>query len=162
MTSMKLKHYVTRKASLKRILLFVSTVLLTMFGTIVGQKTYEPITPINYVQQINDNISIKNDVRRASSMKHINGTRMKFTCTAYCNDPITYTGNKPIPFYTLAADPSILPMGTKVYIPMFKKVFVVDDVGGAIKGKRLDIYMNTYKQAMDFGIRDLEIIILDK
>jgi 3D (Asp-Asp-Asp) domain-containing protein len=53
-------------------------------------------------------------------------------------------------------------MGTKVYIPMFKKVFVVDDVGGAIKGKRLDIYMNTYKQAMDFGIRDLEIIILDK
>ena len=159
---MKLRHYVRRKSTLKKIIIAITAIVAMIAGTVVGSKTYTPLTTINQVQQMQDDIAIKNSDRRASSLKHIEGKRMKFVCTAYCNDPVTYTGNKPIPFKTLAADLSVLPLGTKVYIPMFDKVFIVDDVGGAIKGNRVDIYMNTYKQAMDFGIRELEIIILDK
>lgn len=48
------------------------------------------------------------------------------------------------PAYIIAADPSVLPLGTEVYVwpnpHDYKGRFLVDDTGGAIKGNRIDIY----------------------
>ena len=59
---------------------------------------------------------------------------------------------------TIAADRSI-PFGTEIYIPELGEQFVVTDRGGAIKGDRLDLFMESRKDAMEFGVRDLEVVI---
>lgn len=74
---------------------------------------------------------------------------------------VTASGMKATKYHTIAAD---LPFGTKLYIPYFKDwpnkgIFVVEDRGGAIKGKRLDVYFgeNEVSQALEFGRRKLEV-----
>ena len=84
-----------------------------------------------------------------------------FKATAYCNDPITAIGVKPRPMHTLAIDPKFVKYGTKIYIPYFDTIFTCEDCGGKIKGKRCDVYMSTYRQCMDFGIRNLEVWIIE-
>ena len=65
------------------------------------------------------------------------------SCQKTPGDPgygITASGKPVKEWYTLAAGPSI-PFGTKIYIPEFMKTFVVEDRGGAITDRHLDIYM---------------------
>ena len=60
---------------------------------------------------------------------------------------ITASGTVAAEGQTIAAPPA-LPFGTKVYIPYFDKVFTVEDRGGAIQGKRLDVYMRDKDDAL--------------
>ena len=89
------------------------------------------------------------------------GTHMVVGATAYCNDPITYIGTVPKVEYTIAVDPAVIPLGSRVYIPQFNKVFIAEDTGSAIKGNRIDIYMKDYDTCMNWGIKYIDIYILD-
>ena len=89
------------------------------------------------------------------------GTHMVVGATAYCNDPITYTGTVPKVDYTIAVDPTVIPLGSRVYIPQFNKVFIAEDTGSKIKGNRIDIYMKDYDTCMNWGIKYIDIYILD-
>lgn len=91
-----------------------------------------------------------------------NGKHMKVSATAYTNDPITATGTKPTEGRTIAVDPKVIPYGTKVYIPQFDRVFIAEDCGSAIKGNRIDIYMNDYDRCMDWGIKTIDIYIINE
>lgn len=81
--------------------------------------------------------------------------------TAYTGYSTTSTGQKPV-WGTIAVDPKVIPYGTKVYIPKFDKVFIANNCGGAIKGNKIDIFMNTEKQCSDWGRKTIEIQILGK
>ena len=81
--------------------------------------------------------------------------------SAYTGYSTTSTGQKPV-WGTIAVDPKVIPYGTKIYIPYFNKVFVANDCGGAIKGNKIDIFMNTRSQCYDWGRRTIEIQILGK
>lgn len=59
----------------------------------------------------------------------------------------------------IAADPRVLPLGTKVHIQGMGS-FVVKDTGGAVKGKRIDIWMPSRTQALKFGRRPVQLKIL--
>ena len=59
----------------------------------------------------------------------------------------------------IAVDPDVIPLGTKVFIPGYGKA-VAEDVGGSIKGHRIDVAFDTHEEALRFGRRDLEIIII--
>ena len=120
-----------------------------------------------YAQESNSNtrIEISNKDSKVINIKRgfdkMNGKEMKVRATAYCNDPITSTGKKPRPYHTLAVDPKIIQYGTRVYIPEFNKVFIAEDCGGAIKGNRIDIYMNNEFECRQWGVRNITIIILN-
>lgn len=73
---------------------------------------------------------------------------------------ITASGSHVKEGRTIAA-PQGIPFGTKIYIPYFDTTFTVEDRGGAIKGKRLDVYMEKVNDALKFGRRELKIQILD-
>ena len=85
---------------------------------------------------------------------------LKVGATAYCGDTITSTGTRPVEGTTIAVDPKVIPYGTKVYIPEFNRVFIAEDCGSAIKGNRIDIFMNSYSRCMDWGYRNITIYIL--
>ncbi|MGL5693945.1 MAG: 3D domain-containing protein [Peptostreptococcaceae bacterium] len=84
---------------------------------------------------------------------------VKVQATAYTGYSTTSTGQKP-KWGTIAVDPKVIPYGTKVYIPKFNQVFVANNTGGAIKGNKIDIYMNSRKECYDWGRRTIEIQIL--
>jgi 3D (Asp-Asp-Asp) domain-containing protein len=80
--------------------------------------------------------------------------------TAYCHGTRTATGTKPTPGRTVAADPSILPYGTELIIDGVPG-YVVEDCGGDIRGARLDIFVEDYATAINFGRRTVEVRILE-
>ena len=85
---------------------------------------------------------------------------MEVNASAYYGDTITSTGAIPKPYHTLAVDPKVIPYGSKVYIPSFNKIFIAEDCGSAIKGKKIDIFLPTRDDCIDFGRRDIKIFIL--
>ena len=87
--------------------------------------------------------------------------KMKVVATAYTGYSTTSTGQKPV-WGTIAVDPKVIPYGTKVYIPQFNQVFVANNTGGAIKGNKIDIFMNTKKECYNWGRRTIDIEILGK
>lgn len=88
------------------------------------------------------------------------GKSYKSNASAYSGHSTTSTGQKP-KWGTIAVDPKVIPYGTKVYIPYFNKIFVANDCGGAIKGTKIDIFMNSRKECYKFGRRNIEIIVLN-
>lgn len=85
---------------------------------------------------------------------------MKVKAYAYCTGNITSTGTKPTFGRTIAVDPKVIPYGSRVYIPEFDKTFIAEDCGGGIKGNKIDIYMNTEKECINWGVRNITIYIL--
>ncbi len=95
---------------------------------------------------------------------------MKVKATAYTHtdkgcDKITATGTT-VRWGTVAVDPRLIPYGTKMYIVSNDGKFVyglsaAEDCGGSIKGNRIDLYMPTTKQCLNFGIRNCTVYILD-
>ena len=96
---------------------------------------------------------------QAVSSSNVSGRTITVNASAYSGDGITSTGTKP-KWGTIAVDPKVIPYGTKVYIPMYDKVFIAEDCGGAIKGNKIDIYMNSTQECVNFGRRNIEIKIL--
>lgn len=74
-----------------------------------------------------------------------------FRITGYYGNGKTNSGTWPKADHTIAADTSVLPMGTKVFIN--HTVYTVEDIGSAVKGNLIDIYYNSYEEA--FGVTAL-------
>lgn len=65
---------------------------------------------------------------------------------------VTASGTVPKDWWTVAADPSVIPLGSIVYIPQFSDkpnygFFKVEDTGLAIKNDKIDIYTSSLRQA---------------
>lgn len=60
----------------------------------------------------------------------------------------------------IAVDPKIIPLGSKVYIKEYKKVYSAEDTGGAIKGNKIDIYYEDKDFVDKYGRKTLNIYIL--
>lgn len=83
-----------------------------------------------------------------------------FSCTAYCAEEyahicgeghgITSSGAKVQPGVTVAADTSILPYGTVVYIEGVG-LRVVQDTGSAVVGNKLDVAVSTHAEALSWS-----------
>ncbi len=83
------------------------------------------------------------------------------SATAYAGDKSTSTLVKPKVGRTIATDPTVIPYGSRVYIPALGKTFIAEDCGGGIKGNRIDIFMETEREARNWGVRKIEIYILN-
>ena len=60
----------------------------------------------------------------------------------------------------VAVDTDVIPLGTRLYIPGYGEA-IAADTGGAIYGERIDLCMESYGEAMDFGRRDVTVYVLD-
>lgn len=94
---------------------------------------------------------------------------MQARATAYYHgdpgcDMITSTGTT-VRVGTVAVDPSIIPYGSRMFIISNDGVYiygvaVAEDCGGAIDGDRIDLYMPTYEECVQFGRRICTIFFL--
>jgi 3D (Asp-Asp-Asp) domain-containing protein len=60
----------------------------------------------------------------------------------------------------IAVDPTVIPLGTIVHVEGYGKA-IAADIGGAIKGKRIDVFIPTKKAAINFGVKRLKVTILN-
>ena len=83
---------------------------------------------------------------------------------------ITASGLKIIPgtgMKVVASDPSVIPLGTEVYIEGLYGASdygyaIVADTGSAIKNLKIDLYMDTHQMALNWGVKTVRVYILDK
>lgn len=60
----------------------------------------------------------------------------------------------------VAVDPDVIPLGTHLFIPGYG-VALAADVGGAIVGNRIDLCMEDYGEAVQFGRRAIKVYVLE-
>ena len=86
---------------------------------------------------------------------------LRVTATAYCVAGKTASGTR-ARTGIVAADPSVLPVGSIVRIidGAHSGVYTVMDTGPAVKGRKIDIFMASCERAAKFGEQQLRIRVL--
>ena len=85
-----------------------------------------------------------------------------YTCEGYVGH--TYSGTL-ARVGAIAVDPTVIPLGTKMYVVSNDGQYVygycvAEDIGGGIKGNKIDLYFDTYAECWDFGVRMCTVYIL--
>ena len=117
--------------------------------------------PVNKIVQIQKNITTS----RAGSTITATGETKIFKITAYCpcakccgkQTGITASGTRATAGRTVAAS-SQYAFGTKLLIN--GQVYTVEDRGGAIKGNKIDVYMDSHAQALAWGVKYLPVQVV--
>lgn len=103
------------------------------------------------------------------SAKNTNGAPSKYSkvitveATAYSSqDPgngnYTATGSR-LKKGIVSVDPRLIPLGTRLYVEGYGYA-VADDVGGAIKGHRIDLAYDSRSEALQFGRQTVKVYVL--
>lgn len=91
------------------------------------------------------------------------GSRLQFTATAYCKGETTASGVG-VRTGVAAADPALLPVGSVVRLetpnPRYSGVWTVMDTGPAVRGRTVDLYLWSCKEALVFGRRPVRLTVL--
>jgi len=61
---------------------------------------------------------------------------------------------------TVAIDPRVIPLGTKIYVEGYGHAECLD-TGGDIKHNRIDLYMDSKEECFEFGRREVKVWIID-
>ena len=136
---------------------------LTYTVTLVdGQETERMVTeerllyePINRLiaKGVRDRVSI-------GSISRSYNTSITMVATAYTHTGSpTYTGVMP-KRGTVAVDPSIIPLGREVFVEGYG-LAIAQDIGGSIKGNRIDVFVDTEEEAYKWGRKTVKVYLLD-
>ena len=121
------------------------------YGVLSGGAEYDPVA-----------LGIHEE--RAPQVSRGHGRALYVAATAYSafdpgNGNRTATGTL-VRHGVIAVDPSVIPLGTRVFIPGYGEA-VAEDIGHAISGNRIDVAFDTHAEALMFGRQELEIFIME-
>ena len=95
---------------------------------------------------------------------HRSGRPRTFTATAYSVSGTTADGST-TQRGKVAADPSVIPLGSKIRIRgagKYSGVYIVNDTGPKVNGRAVDIYVPDEAAAKRFGKKDVTVQILNR
>ena len=123
---------------------------------IVGETVIVP--PVPQVISVGNRETVQTS---RGDMRFRNVTYME--ATAYhpldgSGSGITATGVR-ARYGIVAVDPNVIPLGTRLYIPGYGLALAAD-TGGAITGNKIDLCMEDYDAAYDFGRQTVKVYIL--
>lgn len=116
-------------------------------------------------KKVDDALSITNSDNIKIESNPTNNYKEVYTMmsTAYAGDTITYMGTTPVRdpdgISTIAVDPSIIPLGSKVYIPGYG-LAIASDTGGLIKGNRIDLFLNSEDECINWGVQTVSLYLI--
>jgi 3D (Asp-Asp-Asp) domain-containing protein len=85
------------------------------------------------------------------------GSKMTVSSTGYCLVGNTTTGVPTSPG-VVAVDPTVIPLGTRMYVPGYGEG-VAADTGSAVKGRTIDVWFSSCADAMAWGRRTVTITL---
>ena len=124
-------------------------VVSTGSATAAKKPVAKPSTPSR-----NDNATVSKEFIANSSA---------YTASCRGCSGITKTGinlKKNPSMKVIAVDPTVIPLGSKVYVEGYGYA-VAGDIGGAIKGNRIDVFMASHSQAMKWGRKNVRVKVLN-
>jgi 3D (Asp-Asp-Asp) domain-containing protein len=98
------------------------------------------------------------------SLRSLRAKAKKFLAFAYTSKRMTSVGSRPVSGTTIAADPRVLPMGSRVEVTgagEYSGVYTVSDTGGNIKGHTVDIFVDSHEEAVEFGRKQVHVALLE-
>src|SRR5213078_874136 len=87
---------------------------------------------------------------------------LPFLATAYAIGGTTAAGTSTKPG-VVAADTSVLPLGTKIQVTNagpHSGIYTVADTGSKVRGRHIDIYLPSWARAKEFGRRIVHVRVL--
>lgn len=158
-----------KKVKSKKVISIVLAFIVS-FCTILAKpnKTYADEVSNTRIEEMTNKrkvIDVKRNVGTSTNIT-INGKtykarKMQVKATAYAGHQLTSTGGYAKVNRTIAVDPRIIPYGSKIYIPELNYIGVAEDCGSAIKQNRIDIFMATESQCIQWGVKNITIYILE-
>jgi 3D (Asp-Asp-Asp) domain-containing protein len=104
----------------------------------------------------------ENSIDRGGSVVYFS-REITMLATAYWPDPAWSSGvtalGLPARYGVVAVDPSVIPLGTRLYIPGYGFA-IAADTGSAIVGNRIDLCFNTGWQAQAFGVQMVQVFVV--
>lgn len=94
----------------------------------------------------------------ASKVEFVSGDLGKFKLTFYGGDTETASGRTPQLNHTIAVDPRLIALGSRVFIEGYG-TYYADDTGGAIKGNIIDIFVESEAVANRLGIDFANVVV---
>lgn len=149
-------------------------------GTHAGFQDGRVFVPLRFICDAS-NIPVQWDADSNVAILSKDGNRYapkyeNFKATAYSSDPSENGGFGPVDFMgnplalgTVAVDPTVIPLGTKLYIegynfdglPVGGMYAYATDTGGSVKGNHVDIFIPGSKESLkQFGIQDVKVFRL--
>lgn len=101
-----------------------------------------------------------------STPQNVSGRTITMRSTAYTSDPAENGGysttamGTAIRYGVAAVDPTVIPLGTRLYIEGYGYARA-EDTGGAIKGNRIDLVFGSKSQSNNWGRRTVRVTILN-
>lgn len=92
-----------------------------------------------------------------------------FKTTAYCPcakccgewaDGITFTGTVATEGRTIAVDPKVIPLGSKVEINGSE--YIAEDIGGAVDDNHIDIFFESHEKALSWEVKSLPVYMVEE
>ena len=104
--------------------------------------------------------SLRTKAPSSSRRRHLGSFAMT-AYTQYHSPPQrTASGTMPATGRTVAVDPTVIPLGTKLHIEGIG-VRIAEDTGRKIKGRKLDLFLSSMNDCTRFGVRSRRVYILD-
>jgi 3D (Asp-Asp-Asp) domain-containing protein len=130
----------------------------------IGIKTSEPVK--------SDSLSVRTyrkgdeeskDVSPSFNIQRLGEYRLSAYCPcSRCCGPnatgITFTG-KPVKVGYIAVDPKVIPLHSKVSIEGLGE-YEAEDTGSKIKGMAIDVFFNTHREALVFGVQYRNVYLI--
>ena len=163
---------IIKTAKRKTVLIVITSVLLgimigalSVMGYITAVKA-DPYEPAPEMQTLTkQELLEKENEREASRMIDAQVSRGGYDIREMKATAYTWSGNKtatgiwPEPGI-VAVDPSVIPLGTQLYIEGYGPA-IAADTGGDIVGNRIDLYMDTEDECWEFGRQEVRVKIIE-
>jgi len=119
----------------------------------------------------NENEKLKKELEKYDSLRKLNMVATAYTSKCDGCTGITATGYDvrntvyKDGYRVVSTDKNVIPMDSLLYIESVNDSFepfvaISSDVGGAIKGNRIDILVENESKAYGFGVRDIKVTVL--
>lgn len=118
------------------------------------------------IEQLTEDINEINDMYQ-KEIERLTGEYIgTFEATFYCaTGNHTASGTWPEEGRTVATDPNLIPTGSEirvVYPDGKSHIYTAEDTGGAIKGRILDVYVDSRKEALELGIKQTKVYLIEE
>ncbi len=140
----------------------IATALLTCSLIFPSRTISAETVPAQTQQQVTPEIPFKGNLGEKIASEEVYVVPpTSYVATAYSLRGRTASG-RPVAKGLIAADPRHLPLGSRVRLDAgtYSGEYLVADTGSMVRGRRIDIWTPTSREAMRFGRRTVKLTVL--